>query len=359
VLVLLGRLRDDGAIMADGSAQRVPARVGVYASPMPVGRLPEPQTAPLLALDPELGAALSDEALAAARRHALVPTLRLPAGTWRAPQVGAVTGRPFAAVVIEGVVVREVLLGGTVASELVGPGDVVDLGAPGDEALVPVSGRWTTAETALVAVLGDDLLPALRGWPSLAAALVGRAARRAARVEVQRGISQLPRVEDRLVALLGHLAERFGRVTGDGVVVPVGLTHEMLGRLVGARRPTVSLALKHLDHDGAVVRRGDGAWLLAPGALDHLATPEQAAPHPGEAAAIALPPEVVAPAAGITAEDVRRMADRCARLRAHTEVVRDRSRTTIARSVAMRSRMAAGGPDLPPAGIPPAGAGSR
>jgi CRP-like cAMP-binding protein len=247
-------------------------------------------------------------------------------------------------------VVREVLLGGTVASELAGPGDVVDLTAPGAESPVPVSGRWTTAAPAVVAVLGDELLPALRGWPSLAAALVARAAGRAARVEVQRGISQLPRVEDRLLALLGHLAERFGRVTGDGIVVPVGLTHEMLGRLVGARRPTVSLALKHLDRDGTVVRRGDGAWLLAAGALDHLAGDDDVAPHPGEAAAIALPPEPVALSAAITAEDVRRLADRCARLRAHTEVVRDRSRTTIARSVAMRSRLRDGGPEAPPAG---------
>ena len=190
-----------------------------------------------------------------------------------------------------------------------------------------------------MAVLGDELLPALRGWPSLAAALVARAARRAARVELQRGISQLPRVEDRLLALLGHLAERFGRIAGDGVVVPVGLTHEMLGRMVGARRPTVSLALKHLDQDGAVLRRGDGAWLLAPGALDHLAPPGGVMAHPGEAAAIALPPEPVALTGGVTSEDIRRLADRCARLRAHTEVVRDRSRTTIARSMAMRSRM--------------------
>ncbi len=339
--------------MADGSAQRVPARPNGYPGPMPVGRLPEPQTAPLLALDPELGAALSDEVLLAARRHALVPTIRLPAGSWRAEEIRPAAVRPFAALVVEGVVVREVLLGGTVASELVGPGDVVDLDTPGDEALVPVSGRWTTSEAAIVAVLGDELLPALRGWPSVAAALVARAARRAARVEVQRGISQLPRVEDRLLALLGHLAERFGRVGVDGVVVPVALTHEMLGRLVGARRPTVSLALKHLDRDGVVLRRGDGAWLLAPGALDHLAAPAEDGAHPGEAAAIALPPEPVALTSGVTGEDLRRLADRCARLRAHTEVVRDRSRTTIARSVAMRLQLRGEVPEVPAAGRGP------
>ena len=56
-------------------------------------------------------------------------------------------------------------------------------------------------------------------------------------------ISQLVRVDRRLLALFWHLAERWGRVTGDGVLVPLTLSHRMLSQLVGARRPTVSTAL--------------------------------------------------------------------------------------------------------------------
>jgi CRP/FNR family cyclic AMP-dependent transcriptional regulator len=47
-----------------------------------------------------------------------------------------------------------------------------------------------------------------------------------------------------------------------GVVVPIELTHTALGRLIGARRSTVTLALGELSRSGTVVRRDDGAWVL-------------------------------------------------------------------------------------------------
>jgi hypothetical protein len=59
-----------------------------------------------------------------------------------------------------------------------------------------------------------------------------------------------------------HLAERWGRIASTGVVVPIEVTHGALGRLVGARRPTVSLALAELAREGSMVRRHDGSWLL-------------------------------------------------------------------------------------------------
>jgi hypothetical protein len=36
----------------------------------------------------------------------------------------------------------------------------------------------------------------------------------------------------------------------------------MIGQLVGAQRPTVSLALRRLADDGSVTRTPDGGWLL-------------------------------------------------------------------------------------------------
>jgi CRP-like cAMP-binding protein len=62
--------------------------------------------------------------------------------------------------------------------------------------------------------------------------------------------------------MLQHIAERAGRVTSDGTLIPIRLTHEALGKLVGARRPTVSLAMKELDAAGRVRRLADGTWLL-------------------------------------------------------------------------------------------------
>jgi hypothetical protein len=50
-------------------------------------------------------------------------------------------------------------------------------------------------------------------------------------------------------------------VTLDGVVVPVRLTHEMIGRLVGAHRPSVTTALTQLTRTGRIRRLPHG-WLL-------------------------------------------------------------------------------------------------
>jgi hypothetical protein len=77
-------------------------------------------------------------------------------------------------------------------------------------------------------------------------------------------ICQLPRVAERLLAMMWLLAESWGRVTPAGVTLPLMLTHEALGALIGARRPTVSLALAELVQRGAVVRQ-DGGWLLLEG----------------------------------------------------------------------------------------------
>jgi hypothetical protein len=69
-------------------------------------------------------------------------------------------------------------------------------------------------------------------------------------------------VEDRLEATFWDLADRWGRMTPSGIHLPLQLTHETLARLVGGRRPTISLALRDLAERGVVARRPDGSWLL-------------------------------------------------------------------------------------------------
>jgi len=50
--------------------------------------------------------------------------------------------------------------------------------------------------------------------------------------------------------LFWHLADRWGRVTPDGVLVELELTHGLLSRLTSLRRPTVSATLKELRETG-------------------------------------------------------------------------------------------------------------
>jgi hypothetical protein len=86
-----------------------------------------------------------------------------------------------------------------------------------------------------------------------------------------------------LKALFWHLAERWGRVSGDGVIVPLALTHRILGQLVGARRPTVSTALSELAEREELTRRPDGSWLLRgdPPDAESLARKPSPAAHAG------------------------------------------------------------------------------
>ena len=60
-------------------------------------------------------------------------------------------------------------------------------------------------------------------------------------------IAHLTRVDDRLLALLWCLAERWGRVVPDGVLVSLRLSHRTLAGMVGARRPSVTTALGPAD----------------------------------------------------------------------------------------------------------------
>ena len=59
---------------------------------------------------------------------------------------------------------------------------------------------------------------------------------------------------------LWYLADRWGTVRTDGVLVPVSLTHATLSELIAARRQTVSSALGALERDGLVRQCPDGLF---------------------------------------------------------------------------------------------------
>jgi CRP/FNR family transcriptional regulator, cyclic AMP receptor protein len=193
---------------------------------------------------------------------ALAPT-EVPQGPW--DPHGAVDDDDVIAVVVaRGMLVHEVRLGGITSSQLLGPGDLAPAGLAGGDETLPAEVTWIAAADTSVTVIPASRATQLPTWPEVAARLVRHAAEQARRASLQQAIGHLPRVEERVLALLWLLAERWGRVGADGVMVPVSLTHEMIGRLVGAQRPTVSLALKELATQGEVTRRADGTWIVRP-----------------------------------------------------------------------------------------------
>jgi CRP/FNR family transcriptional regulator, cyclic AMP receptor protein len=225
----------------------------------------------VLDADPDLGAALPPEVFAVAARHALAEVKEIPPGAW-VPSSCYEAGHPLVGVlIIDGLLTRDMQFAGRMSSELMGAGDLLrpwDQDASFDP--IPLDVTWQVLEKAHIAILDRHFAAVIGKWPVLVDAVTGRAVKRSRALAFQLAISQVTRVDERLLVLMWHLAERWGRVGPDGVRVPLRLTHEALGRLVGARRPSVTTALTGLAKRGCVERTPTG-WLLRGDPAEQLA----------------------------------------------------------------------------------------
>ena len=217
----------------------------------------------LLDVEPELGEGLNPQERAAAARVLAVPSHVLEPGPWD-PHAELGDVYPVVGILlVDGMVTRDLLFAGRTTTELLGAGDI--LRPWDDDVPFDVAARSRPAGTCTrptrVAILDTRVAIAAGRWPSIATALHARHVRRARSLAFQRAIAQLPRVDDRMLVLLWALAERWGRVSPEGVRVPVGLPHRTLATLVGARRPSVTTALTGLAREGLIERTAEG-WLL-------------------------------------------------------------------------------------------------
>jgi CRP/FNR family transcriptional regulator, cyclic AMP receptor protein len=221
------------------------------------------RVAPLRDLDPDLGQFLSDEARDAARRQLLVSVRRLPPGEWDTASLTVADPGHVGLLVLDGVIAREVLAADIVSTELLGPGEILrPWEVCPDPSLLRADVRWNILAETRLAVLDRRTASHLADYPEITSQIVERMSRRSQRLAVTQAISQLNRVDQRLLALFWHMAERWGRMTGEGVLIPLTLSHRMLSQLIGARRPTVSTALGELTRSGELERLGNGTWLL-------------------------------------------------------------------------------------------------
>jgi CRP/FNR family cyclic AMP-dependent transcriptional regulator len=214
---------------------------------------------PLLQVDAELADRLSASTRAAAEPMALAPTEWLDVGEWhpRAPADEERTAH-LGLLVLEGFLARRVRVLERPATELLGPGDLLLPWEPDRTEPFAVGARWEVLEEAQIAVLDRRFTGLTARWPEITVALLGRAVSRSRSFALSLAITQLVGVELRILALLWHVAERWGSREPDGIALPVHLTHELIGSLVSAQRPTVTRALGHLAEDGLVSRRPDG-----------------------------------------------------------------------------------------------------
>jgi CRP/FNR family transcriptional regulator, cyclic AMP receptor protein len=212
---------------------------------------------------PDAVRVMSDEDVERARGELVAPVISQPQGAWPTPVEEVFDPLAMGLLVMDGLMARHVRLGETTTTELVGPGDILrppDL--EGGEPQFPAGIEFSVLEPARLALLDRDVTAAVCRWQPVVTSIVTAATRRAFGLAELLALSHLRRVDARLIVLFWQLAYRFGRVQADGVSVPLRLTHETLGRVVGAQRPSVTTALNQLEAAGRLSRRDGGGWLL-------------------------------------------------------------------------------------------------
>jgi CRP/FNR family cyclic AMP-dependent transcriptional regulator len=223
----------------------------------------------LLDLDDDLAATLDLRMRLVARQVVTAVVFAAPAGQCDLSRCFAQVGQGPGVLLIDGVLSVDVRVGDRTATEIVGDGDVLQPLAARTDDLLERESSWHALVPARLALLDDAFAERVKPWPQISHALLARACARAADLDVQRAITSQPRLELRLTLLLWHLAGRWGRVEPGGIRLALPLTHRLLGRLVGAERPSVSHALARLSQAGLVTSR-DGALHLHGTAAEHL-----------------------------------------------------------------------------------------
>jgi hypothetical protein len=229
---------------------------------------------PVLEADPELGEHLTAEEFAAAREVLIARVVTVEPGVWHPSQTFTAEAHPtLGLLILDGLMTRQLTLAGRPSTELLGVGDLLrpwDMDS--DLGMIPVTIGWQALQRTRFAILDQRFLLNAARWPGVVDALGSRGARRSRWLAFQLGMKQIMRVEGRLLVLLWALSERWGVMTPRGVHLRLKLTHEALGKLVGARRPSVTTAIGALTAAGAIERVSDGYRLYgdADTALQHV-----------------------------------------------------------------------------------------
>ncbi|HKO26427.1 MAG TPA: Crp/Fnr family transcriptional regulator [Solirubrobacteraceae bacterium] len=240
-----------------------------------------PNTVSLLDVEPDLGCGIEPQDWEAARQATRATLIRIDPAESTLPMRAGDTGNVIGLIVHNCMINREIVLGEHVTFELLTPGDVLLLPAADPDDL-DLDGRvtLTALNSAELIVLSKPFIHAAARWPSLLTNLHRRLEAQRHRFALQGLAAHLPRAEDRLLLTLWILTQRFGRVTPEGTVLRLSLSHEDLGRLAAARRPTITLALRSLETAGYVDRRPHGHLTLGPTAhkrVQELTTPATSA----------------------------------------------------------------------------------
>ncbi len=130
-----------------------------------------------------------------------------------------------------------------------------------EEASLLTSASWQALSPLRLALLDGDFARRVTGLGAVTDALAMKAAQTSHWLFAKSLVTGTSVIEERLLLLFALLGERWGKATSAGVLVAMPLTHQVLATLIGARRPSVSTALRGLSAGGLLQRTAEG-WLL-------------------------------------------------------------------------------------------------
>lgn len=222
-----------------------------------------PEVISIVDADPDLAERLDPGEAERARREAITRVQRLNPGEWDVAGALEADVHHRGFLIVDGLLSRTVNVLGRRCVELIGPADVMRPWQWDDEGShVHAEVGWAVLEPSRLAVLDHRLVVRITPWPQLGVELFNRGTRRAHHLAVALAIAHHQRVDDRLLLTLWHLAERWGRVHTEGIIVPLPLSHQRLADIVGAHRPSVTTAMGELTRAGRISRRENGDWVL-------------------------------------------------------------------------------------------------
>jgi CRP/FNR family cyclic AMP-dependent transcriptional regulator len=211
-------------------------------------------------LDPDILESVPPARRALAARDLRAMVSRVGRGTWQPRELA-----PEATVgllILDGIAFRRIEVGGRCAGDLVGAGDLLrPWESDVDFTILRADAEWQVLQPLTVALIDESFVARAARWPGVVSCLLGRAVGRTRMVTLQFALAQRVRSEERLLLVLWELAQRWGKVTPDGVMLPIALRHHHLATLVASLRPSVTLGLQRLAARGLVQRRTDGYLL--------------------------------------------------------------------------------------------------
>ena len=235
-----------------------------------------PHAISLLDADPDLGTGIAAGEFDEARRRAAAHVIELEGPRWDPTEISEKAAPDWLGMfMIDGLLVRRVTVASRAACEIFGAGDIFrPWDEDGEYNPLVIEIDWMVLQPTRLAVLDRNFSLRVARWPSISARLLSRASGRARHLALTQAVTHLPRTHARLLLLFWLLAERWGKVSPDGVLIRLPLTHQVLAMLVGSHRPTVTIALQKLTREGLLIREASNRWLLTNHAIERLHEPD-------------------------------------------------------------------------------------